>query len=49
MTINHPVRLNHQVRLAARPTGLATHDDFTFTEEPVPRPTPTFPCSTRRS
>src|SRR5882757_10940015 len=36
MTINHPVRLNNQVRLAARPTGLATHDDFTFTEEPVP-------------
>jgi NADPH-dependent curcumin reductase len=38
MTINHPVRLNHHVRLAARPTGLATHDDFTFTEEPVPAP-----------
>ena len=29
---------NHQVRLAARPTGLPTRDQWRFTEEPVPVP-----------
>lgn len=28
--------MNHQVRLARRPSGLPTPDDFTFTEEPRP-------------
>ncbi len=31
---------NHQVRLAARPSGLPTAADWQFTEEPVPTPGP---------
>jgi NADPH-dependent curcumin reductase CurA len=30
--------INHQVRLAARPTGLPTSSDWSMTEEPVPTP-----------
>lgn len=29
---------NRQVRLASRPTGWVTEDNFTFTDEPVPEP-----------
>src|SRR5438445_9655753 len=29
---------NHQVRLAARPSGLPVQSDWNFTEEPVPTP-----------
>ena len=31
---------NHQVRLAARPVGLPTRDDWSFTTEPVAEPAP---------
>jgi len=31
---------NHQVRLAARPSGLPERSDWSFTEEPVPTPGP---------
>jgi NADPH-dependent curcumin reductase CurA len=30
--------MNHQVRLAARPTGLPKHSDWELTEEPIPTP-----------
>jgi NADPH-dependent curcumin reductase len=30
--------MNHQVRLAARPSGLPEHSDWQLTEEPVPTP-----------
>jgi NADPH-dependent curcumin reductase CurA len=30
--------VNHQLRLAARPTGLPKPTDWEFTEEPVPEP-----------
>jgi NADPH-dependent curcumin reductase CurA len=30
--------MNHQVRLAARPTGLPKHSDWELTEEPIPMP-----------
>jgi NADPH-dependent curcumin reductase CurA len=30
--------VNHQVRLAARPSGLPKAEDWSFTEEPVPEP-----------
>ena len=32
--------VNHQIRLAARPTGLPAHSDWDLTTEPVPRPGP---------
>ncbi|MES3001117.1 MAG: NADP-dependent oxidoreductase [Pseudomonadota bacterium] len=31
---------NHQVRLASRPTGTPTRDNWSFTAEPVPQPAP---------
>ncbi len=31
---------NHQVRLASRPVGLPTRDNWSFTSEPVPEPGP---------
>ena len=34
----HEPRRNHQVRLAARPSGLPRRSDWSFTEEPVPAP-----------
>src|SRR3977135_3085635 len=30
--------MNHQVRLAARPSGLPKHSDWELTDEPVPTP-----------
>jgi NADPH-dependent curcumin reductase len=36
--LENTMTINHQVRLAARPTGMATPGDFTFTEEPIPAP-----------
>src|SRR5258708_6261032 len=30
--------LNHQIRLAARPTGLPKRSDWSFSEEPLPEP-----------
>ncbi len=29
---------NKQIRLASRPTGWVTNDNFTFTEEAIPEP-----------
>lgn len=29
---------NHQFRLASRPVGMATRDDFDYTDEPLPQP-----------
>jgi NADPH-dependent curcumin reductase CurA len=33
-----PTAINHQIRLAARPVGLPTRDNWQFTEEPVGEP-----------
>ncbi len=38
MNIAQQTRLNHQVRLAARPVGLPQASDWQFTTEPVPDP-----------
>ncbi len=35
-----PSRTNHQVRLASRPVGLPTRDNWSFTTEPVAEPGP---------
>jgi NADPH-dependent curcumin reductase CurA len=40
MTANGISQVNHQVRLAARPSGLPTASDWELTEEPVPAPGP---------
>jgi NADPH-dependent curcumin reductase CurA len=37
---NHAQLINHQVRLAARPVGLPTRADWSFTSEPVAGPGP---------
>ena len=37
---NLPTLSNHQVRLAARPVGLPTRNDWSFTTEPVAEPAP---------
>jgi NADPH-dependent curcumin reductase len=38
--MSNPVPVNHQVRLAKRPVGLPTRDDWSFTSEPVQQPGP---------